>query len=168
MQITLVPTFIWLGTGVAPFPDLASLESTTLPSICHYSRLLEVSSTDLSCSKKDQSVSMTKSFQEPMANIFNRIFGPESSLHPFLQLNLYNQAQAHYRSYLAFLSKLKGLHYDLHDDMTQSISFLLRLGKLVGGRGQAKPKFLPSSSLLWTVLCIWACLRTDRTAMLLI
>lgn len=103
-----------------------------------------------------------------MTNFSNKISGSESSLNPFFQPNPHDQAQVHYRSYLAVLCILKCAPYDLHDDMTEIVSFLLRLGKLVGSRGQAKPKFLPSSSLLWTVLCIWACLRTDRTAMLLI
>ncbi|KAK0121626.1 hypothetical protein ONS95_009914 [Cadophora gregata] len=142
MPITIVSTFIWLGSGIAAFPDLDSLETATSSFARSMSSFCRQKSYRSELRREDSEHHQDQNLSRTYDQLLQQVFGPESSLSTFAQANFHDQIKTHYRSYLAIIWVLNRILYDLRDDMAKSIPFLRRLNNLIGTRGKTKPKGL--------------------------
>lgn len=142
MPITIVATFIWLGSGVAAFPDSDSLEAALMSftqALAFFSRSKSYRVEPCSGNVKFQN---DPDLRKVYNQLLKQVFAPDSSLHPFVQSSFRDPMTTHYRSYLAILWVLNRVLYDLRHDLEKSVPFLHRLSHLVRTRGQTKLKGL--------------------------
>ncbi|PVH86550.1 hypothetical protein DL98DRAFT_650002 [Cadophora sp. DSE1049] len=142
MPITIVATFIWLGSGVAAFPDSDSLEAATMSFTQALAFFSQRQTYRVGLCGDNLKFQNDPDLRRMYNQLLKQVFAPDSSLHPFVQSNFRDPTTTHYRSYLAILWVLKRLLYDLRHDLEKSVPFLRRLSHLVGARGQIKLKGL--------------------------